>query len=225
MTKEQRQYLKDNVKGKSSIELAELLNKEFGTNYSYKVIANYKKNNAITSDIRCHYTGEIIQFVKKNIKGKTCSEMAELLNKEFSLNCKSSQIKYLKKRFGLRSELDCRFKKGQSAHNYKPIGYEFVQCDGYIYVKIAEPNTWVKKHRYIWEKYYGKIPKGYRVAFKDQNRQNCEIDNLILVSKKDFATMAGNKLFSNSKELTETGFLIAQLINKTKEKNLKLNNQ
>ena len=36
-------------------------------------------------------------------------------------------------------------------------------------------------HRYIWEKYNGKIPKGYEVHHKDKNRINYDINNLELI--------------------------------------------
>lgn len=77
-----------------------------------------------------------------------------------------------------------QFKPGQKSHNYKPIGTERLQADGYIYLKIADPNRWKLKHHLIYEQQRGKIPPGFIIRFKDGNKQNFDIDNLILVSKR-----------------------------------------
>jgi hypothetical protein len=39
-------------------------------------------------------------------------------------------------------------------------------------------------HRYIWEKYKGKIPKGFHVHHKDHNPANNDISNLLCISPK-----------------------------------------
>lgn len=38
-------------------------------------------------------------------------------------------------------------------------------------------------HRLQWEKYHGKIPKGFIVHHKDENKLNWNIDNLELLSR------------------------------------------
>lgn len=40
-------------------------------------------------------------------------------------------------------------------------------------------------HRYIWELFNGTIPKGYDVHHKDHNKDNNEIDNLELLTKRE----------------------------------------
>jgi len=77
-----------------------------------------------------------------------------------------------------------QFKKGQSVWNHKEIGYEGIR-DGYIYVKIAEPKTFVAKQRKVWEENFGAIPKGWNVQFKDGNPLNCDPFNLYIISRKD----------------------------------------
>lgn len=77
------------------------------------------------------------------------------------------------------------FKKGQTPHNHREVGSERVNVDGYIEVKVAEPNKWRLKHRIIWEQHHGEIPKGHNVQFKNHNPQDCRIENLYLISKAD----------------------------------------
>ena len=77
------------------------------------------------------------------------------------------------------------FKKGQRPHNYKDVGTEIINADGYVQVKVADPNVWKLKHRLIWEQAHGEIPKGYNVQFKNHNPLDCRIENLYLISRED----------------------------------------
>lgn len=77
------------------------------------------------------------------------------------------------------------FKKGQIPTNHRPVGSERVNVDGYIEIKVAEPNKWKLKHRVIWEQNNGPIPKGYNIQFKDSNPLNVCIDNLYIISRAE----------------------------------------
>lgn len=69
---------------------------------------------------------------------------------------------------------------GHVGHNRLPLFSERLTTDGYIKVKVAEPDKWKLKHHIIWEKNNGKIPKGTHVCFKDGNRKNVCIENLYI---------------------------------------------
>lgn len=77
------------------------------------------------------------------------------------------------------------FKKGNTPGNHRPVGSERVNKDGYIEVKVAEPNKWKCKHRIIWERVHGSIPKGFNIQFIDGNPQNCVIENLYIISRAE----------------------------------------
>lgn len=149
------------------------------------------------------YTEEQASFVRENIKGRTRKDLLEMFNAYFGLELGLNQITAYIKNHGLRSGIDSRFKsgqpswnkgkkgiggggstrfkKGQRPHNYKPLGSERVNGEGYVDVKIAEPNVWKTKHRLIWEEVNGPIPKDHVVIFGDGNRRNFALDNLLLV--------------------------------------------
>lgn len=80
------------------------------------------------------------------------------------------------------------FKKGQMPFNMKPIGYERINAEGYIEVKVREerPN-FEGKHRVIWKQHHGEIPAGHIIIFADGNNRNFDIENLICVDRKDHA--------------------------------------
>lgn len=165
---------------------------------------------------------DVKDFIINNVKGRTCNELAELVNKEFGLSYTDKQIKYYKRKYNLTSGVDCRFKKGGIPHNVRDEGHEFTDSDGYTYIKVGK--KFVKKHRYLYKKYHGEIPKGYDVMFLDTNKNNFDIDNLGLVRHKDLLVMKNLHLCTADRELTKTGQLLAQVINTTYEKKKGLNN-
>ena len=77
------------------------------------------------------------------------------------------------------------FKKGDIPRNHREVGSERVNVDGYIEIKVAEPNVWKQKHRVIWEAAHGPIPKGHNIQFKDGNHLNVALDNLYCISRAD----------------------------------------
>lgn len=185
------------------------------------------------------YTNEQSQFIVNNAKGLGNEELKNIFNIQFNLELTKEQIKGFKSNHHVSSGLDGRFKKGDisipwnkgtkgltksnktsfkegNIINCKPIGTERIDNkDGYLYIKTEQPNKWQLKHRVIWEKAYGKIPKGDKLVFKDGNRQNIDLDNLILLTPSEELIMNRNKFFSNTKEITETGVLIAKVMDKT----------
>lgn len=190
-SKSEDDFLKENVKGITLKELTNRFNKEFNLNLSESTIANRKNKLGLSSGI----TGG--QFKKGNIPFNKGKKQKDYMSEESINKTKGT-----------------RFKRGNIPHNHKKVGSERI-TKGYIEIKTQEPNKWQLKHRYIYEKKYGKIPDGYNLIFLDGNRQNIELSNLKLVSKAEDLIMNNNKLFTNEKDLTETGTLIAKVINKT----------
>lgn len=185
----------------------------------------------------CHkYTEEERKFIKNNVVGRSIKELTKLINKEFNLDLKTTQIKSYLGNHNLKNGLDSKFKKGQAPpnkghkglakanktsfkkghrpHNYLPVGSERVNGDGYVDIKIADPNKWKAKHKIIWEAVNGDIPKDHVVIFADRNKRNFDINNLILISRKQLLIMNKNKLIQNDSDLTRTGVIIANVYQK-----------
>ena len=95
--------------------------------------------------------------------------------------------------------------------NYRPVGSERVNVDGYVEVKVADPNKWRLKHRVVWEAVNGKIPKGFIVIFRDNDRTNTDIDNLMLIRRGTHAVLNHTGLCECSGEFKETAVRIAEL--------------
>lgn len=106
------------------------------------------------------------------------------------------------------------FKKGLVPHNYKPVGTETIR-DGYTYIKVSE-KKWELKHVFLFKSNIGEIPKGYNVIFKDKNKENFELSNLLLIS--DAELMALNTIHNYPEELKSTMKLLKKLNRKINEK-------
>lgn len=158
------------------------------------------------------------EYLKSILEDYSSKEVVDMMYKKYNILLNISKVKHYRERWNIkRNENLGRFKKGHNGTRTKSIGYEFIDKEGYTHIKIKEPNIWVKKQKYIYEKHYGKIPKGYCVMFLDQNKQNFDIENLILVRNKDKLVAKNMHLLGNYKEITKTGLLTAQLINKNYE--------
>jgi len=127
-------------------------------------------------------------------------------------NAGKKQIEYMTQEAIERTKAT-RFQSGQQVWNHKPVGYERLTQDGYIEVKTAEPNIFTLKHRLIYEKHYGAIPAGHNIQFKDKNRQNCAIENLYIISRRD-QLVNENSIIRYPLDLRKAIFTLSKL-NKT----------
>ena len=201
--------------------------------------------------VKHNYTEDEHEFLHNFIPGHTYKEIVKAYNKRFDEPITLSRLKsYIgnhKLNTGKTGKFEkghipfnkgkkgwcpsgcekTQFQKGHLPHNAKPMGYERINRDGYIEVKIAErPNritgekNFKAKHHLVWEATNGKIPEGYIVIFLDGNALNCSIENLALVSRAEHLRMTRMKLRNDNPKLTETGVLIARasvLTNKRKK--------
>lgn len=106
---------------------------------------------------------------------------------------------------------DTMFKKGHIPHNYRPVGSERVNRDGYIEVKTKDPKTWKLKHRLVWEAVNGKIPRDSIIIFRDGDKQNVSIDNLLMIKKSVNAVLNHTGLAVYEGEAKETAIKLAEL--------------
>lgn len=187
------------------------------------------------------YTLEQLNFVKSNCTLER-KELTQIFNEKFKMQLTVQGLSSLCKRNkwrtgrtgcfekgrtppnkgtkGLTGANRTSFKKGQSVWNTKPIGYERIdKKDGYIHIKIAEPNVFALKHRHEWEKHYGPVPDNHVVAFKNQDKTDCRIENLILMSKSEMVRYAQSFHKLANSETNETCLLMAKV--KTKACDLK----
>lgn len=186
------------------------------------------------------FTQDEAKFIEEHVIGRGNLELTEMFNARFCLGLSVRQIKAYKKNHQLSSGLTGRFcsehtpankgrkgvggweptqfKKGHKPWNYQPVGSERVNTEGYVDIKIADPNKWRAKHKLIWEAAHGPIPKGHVLIFGDGNKKNIKLDNLILVSRKQLVRLNQHNLIQSDTELTKAGIIIADIYNKIGER-------
>lgn len=107
------------------------------------------------------------------------------------------------------------FKKGQIPKNHKPVGSTRIDRNGYVKIKIAEPNKWVLYHRHLYERAHGeKLKKNEAVIFADGNKLNFDIDNLVKVNRANLLYLNNKKLIFDDPELTKTGVNVSKVAEK-----------
>jgi hypothetical protein len=105
-----------------------------------------------------------------------------------------------------------RFKKGNIPFNQRPVGSERIDTkDGYVMVKVSNPNIWRLKHIVEWEKVNGIMPDDHVLWFIDNDRTNCDPQNLMLATKAQHAVANKLGLGNADAQSKETVKLLAQL--------------
>lgn len=193
--------------------------------------------------MKYNYSEENVKFLIENVKGISHKELTKRFNEKFNTNLSESALANMKRKLKLTNGIDTRFKKGQASwnkgknmnpeqyekckrtmfqkgnlSNVRPIGDERIDIDGYTYIKVKQPNKWVLKHRWLYEKKKGKIPKGYNLIFADGNKQNFDLDNLILVSNAELFIINKKGLYKQDKKLTKVGVTVAKVLDKVNKR-------
>ena len=201
LTEEQEEFILDTYKNISIFELTALFNAHFKTCKTIQQIKSFVHNQGINSGRTGHFQ-----------KG----------HKPWNNGTKGQ---------GLTGANSGSFKKGQIPPNRKPIGSERI-CpkDGFILIKIAEKNPYTgfstrykHKHVHIWEQSNGPVPKSMVVAFKDSDKTNCELENLMLISRAQLLNLNRHGYKEMPAELKPSVLALSKLQVKTwaKEKNSK----
>jgi hypothetical protein len=196
-------FILEHYKGTGHQEMADMVNERFGTSYTKEQIKCYYSRNKLNSGLTGYFKKGSVPFNK----GKKYDEIipdpvrrAEVLER-----MKPTQ-----------------FRKGHVPHNEQPLGTVKTDPEGYLIRKISMTGTarerWEFVHRAEWEKHHGPIPEGMAVSFRDSNKLNCDIDNLMLISLGENAMLNSMKLRSENPELTDTALNMIRLINTARQK-------
>lgn len=108
-----------------------------------------------------------------------------------------------------------QFQKGHIPHNTLYDGAERITKDGYIEIRIKK-GKYVLKHRKIWEEHYGEVPKSHIIIFKDNNPQNCAIENLEMISRAE-NVIRNNNLPNYPRDLQKLDYARVLLKQKIKQ--------
>lgn len=241
--KEHIDYLREISPGRYNDEITKMFNEKFSMNATKAAVQTLKAKNKITSGvvkIPKQYTIEQLAYLQKlSAQGLFNREITRRFNERFGTSRTNIAIQQQRIKYDFRTTARhywpkghepwnkgmkgwqapgverTQFKKGDMPQAWVPVGSETVTKDGYLKVKVANPNKWEYKHRLIWEKHHGrKVPGGHVVIFGDGDKRNLVPENLLLVSRAELARMNQLDLIKNDADLTRTGIIIARIRNK-----------
>lgn len=180
-------YIEKNYKGVGPKAMAEKLSQKFDREYTMRQIKTYYKNHKLNSGLNGQFP-----------KGHVPANKGKKMSAEQYERCKKTM-----------------FKKGNVPSNHMKVGDYTHTTDGYLVKKVQEHGIQRERflfaQRLVWEKYNGPIPPGKVVAFLDGNKDNCNIDNLVLLDNDENLEMNRSRLRSNNAELTKAGVAVAKL--------------
>lgn len=193
------EFVRENAEGVSNEEMTRMVNERFGAGTAtLGQIKAYKKNHHISSGM----TG---QFNKGNVSWNKGRPMSEWMSPE-----------------GIERSSRTRFRKGSKPLTEKPLGTITRSQDGYLWIKLSSIgrrrcDNWMQLQRYVWEFHNGPIPEGMLVVFLDGDKDNCDISNLALVTRREHLQLTHSRLRSTEPELTRSGIAVARLMVRAKE--------
>lgn len=183
-----------------------------------------------------YYTDEQVEYLRDIANGRTRDEITEMFNERFNDNRTMRSIGGLLSRRKIRTNMQgykTRLNKGHTPWNKgksvcapgsekgwfkkghtdkrSPVGAERFTSEGWMEVKTAQPDIWEKKHLVVWKKSKGEIPYRHVVLFKDGDRKNCELDNLMMVHQNAMTTVGKRKAAIDDPELNHLIYKLTEL--------------
>lgn len=188
-TAEELDYLREAYPNTSTAAMAAHLGRPIGTVYQKSAVLGLKKTAEFIADptSRCRlHKGTTAGAKTMFQKGITPHNKGKRMPGYWAGRMRETQFQP-----GTR--------QGVAATNWVPVGTILPDGDGYLRIKVreavagAEPtgfgnkHAWPQLHRKIWRELNGEIPAGHIITFKDGDKANCAIENLVLMSKADNA--------------------------------------
>lgn len=220
-TPERIAFLADGYRVMSAEALTCAFNREFGTSISTRGIRSVMQRNGITSgrkngELRVGqwraFTAEQANWLAVHSEHYRRDELVAAFNAEFGTDKTACSIVNHCKRRGLYSKRDHAHRlTGAHQAITRPVGSERVTGMGWREVKIAQPNVWRGVHQINWEAAHGPVPEGYMLTFADGYRGNCDVSNLMLVSRGQNVVMNKLGMQHVTGELKRSAILLAEL--------------
>lgn len=149
----------------------------------------------------CNYLEKIAKFtdedfenvVKQYIRNGGCLTSNEYRNLNLIMNRRNNP-KILCYYIEIDPEVNKEFVIYRGSKYRK---YLEVPCDTYKDVFIFKPNASSKMqilHRELWKDFYGKITSKQYVIFKDSNKDNLTLNNLVVVNRNEYSTRKSTKV-------------------------------
>ena len=138
-----------------------------------------------------------IDVLHKYYKTHSVTQIAKMLGRSYcGVRGKITRLKIRKPKREKK-----KVQKKPNGRTPKPIGTICSRLDKrvgrmYKFIKV-ENHKWIPLARYVWIRHNGNIPPRHCIRFKDNNPENCNIDNLMMISFSENSQMNANPQKSN----------------------------
>lgn len=195
-------FIRSVAEGRTVYQIADLVNERYGAGTIDAVrVRAFKKNHGIVSNLNTRFKKGSTPWTK----GK---KQTDYMSSDAIERTKAT-----------------RFQPGQTPANLLPVGAIVKNADGYLLRKKqmdgSQWERWEFLHRAVWEEHNGPIPEGMMVSFKNGDKEDLDIDNLMLISNAENLELHRSQLRFTERELTETGLTLVKLKIKTRERRRK----
>ncbi len=178
-----KDFINNHYIGTGHLEMANMVNQFFGTNYTREQMKSYYSRFKLNSGLTRRFVKGNVP-ANKGMKGLGGWEPTQFKQGNIPPN---------------------RLPIGSERVDSKN-GYIYVKIqDGHL------NKNWKQKHVLLWEEQNGPVPKGHALVFGDGNKLNFNLDNLILVTRAQLAVLNKHKLIQKDADLTRTAVVIADL--------------
>jgi hypothetical protein len=177
-----RKFIAENHHGVGHRDMAELLNKTFGRNYTKVQIKAYYGRYKLDSGLNR-------QFAKGHIPANK--------GKKGTGGWKPTQFK--------KGNRPANWVPVGSERINRDGYVEVKVADG------MKQKNWKGKHILIWEEKNGPVPKDHVVIFGDGNNRNFDINNLICLSRKQLVRLNQKHLIQPDADLTRSMVIIVDI--------------
>ena len=164
------EFIRDNSWNVSSARMAEMVEEKFGYHFTATGMKQFRQRNGIKSGL----TGWFQKSVPPGTKGR-------------------KQEDFIKDPEAMQRTVATRFRKGHRPVNEMPVGTVRMGAAGYLIRKKQMQGTqwerWEMLHKAVWEEANGPVPKGMVLIFRDGDRTNVSLDNLVLVTRGELAQL------------------------------------
>ncbi|MBR5202364.1 MAG: HNH endonuclease [Clostridia bacterium] len=209
-TQEMIEFVRSNTKDRTTLELTNLINERFNTQFTVKQVHNCKSNHSLPSGM-----GNYTQFKQ----GQKAWNKGLKMSEETKAKIRATKT---------------MFEVGHVPHQTLPLGTERKNKEGYIEIKVqfSKYSTaggrgkcstfdtfWIGKHKKIWIDTYGNnIPPKHKIIFLDKNKYNFDINNLACVSNAQHAIMCRKGRYTEFAEVTKCNKTLTELEQAIKRK-------
>lgn len=167
------------------------------------------------------FSSEEIEWLREHVPGWPMWLTMERFKARFGYHSTRRALQAACHRRGIKTGnlsnciVEGRKQCSKSSH-WRPVGSEMVDNHGYIQIKMNDDYgdrrvRWKMKHVVVWEQHHGPVPKKHVVIFRDGDRSNCDIGNLLLVSRDELLGMNRHRLIQTDAELTDAGLALVNL--------------